>query len=271
MVVAYARDDLLQICLDGLGEYSPVVVVDNAAAASTEALVRGGTAAYVAAPSNLGFAGGVNLALATAWDGQSDVLLLNPDARVTAAQVTDLQAAMWARGGRCAAVGPRLQRPDGSEEPASWPLPSPRQVWLDAFGLGRWDRGPRFVAGTVLMVRGKALAEIGGLDERYFLYAEEADWQMRARAAGWSVGVVETLTVTHVGGASSSDQLIRIRQFHRSARLFAERWYPGTGALLMRAGRVVAACRRWITRPSSRLEQRELLATSLDRTFRGGS
>lgn len=265
VIVAYRSDELLRACLDGLDGYQPVVVVDNDASDATRALV-GDQADYIAAVTNLGFAAGVNLGLRRAWDGARDVLLLNPDARVGAPQVAALQQALREHGPMCAAVGPRLEHPDGTPERSSWPLPSPSQVWLDAVGLGRFARGPHFVNGAALMLNGAALAQLGGLDERYFLYAEESDWQMRALRNGWSVGVAEDLLVTHVGGASSADSATRARFFHRSGRIFAERWYPGMGARAMRLGRVVAACRRWITRPDTRTEQRQLLAISMARS-----
>lgn len=264
VIVAYNSDEVLPTCLRTLGQYESVVVVDNAASEVTRSLV-GDRARYIAAPTNRGFAAGVNLGLATVWDGVRDVLLLNPDAQVTRNQVLALQQGLRDRAPQRAAVGPRLRRPDGTVEPASWPLPSPQQVWLDAIGLGRLAHGPRFVNGAVLMLNGAALAELGGLDEGYFMYAEESDWQMRALRAGWSVGVVESVVATHVGGASSSDPARRARHFHRSGRIFAERWYPGSGARIMRLGRMVAACRRWITLPATRIEQRELLAISVAR------
>jgi GT2 family glycosyltransferase len=266
IVVAYGNPDLLADCLEGLGGHDPVVVVDNAADPATQAVVTHHQRTYVPAPDNPGFAAGVNLGLRSAWDGSRDVLLLNPDARIAPTQIGQLQERLHEAGSRCAAVGPQLRRPDGSPEPASWPMPSPGQVWLDALGLGRFARGDRFVTGAALLLRGDALTELGTLDERYFLYAEETDWQMRALRAGWSVAVDERVEVTHVGGASSSDEQRRARLFHRSGRLFAERWYPGFGAYAMRLGRVVAACRRWLTQPSGRVEQRELLAVSTARS-----
>src|SRR6266576_5509543 len=47
-----------------------------------------------------------------------------------------------------------------------------------------------FPHGTLLMARRDCLREIGLFDERYFAYCEEADLGVRARQAGWEVGVV---------------------------------------------------------------------------------
>lgn len=247
VVVAYRSDEHLRACLAELGTGLPVVVVDNDANPVTAKIAADAGARYVAMPHNAGFAAGVNAGIANAWDHSSDVLLLNPDARIAGDEVRRLAAAMYQHGPRLAAVGPRLFGDDGREQMASWPMPSPLQVWVDALGLGRFWRGRRFVTGAVLLLSGEALRELGGLDERYFLYAEEADWQQRAQRAGWSVAVVPFVTAHHAGGASSSDSTKRDELFTRSARAFAQRWYGGLGALVMRLGSEVARARRRLT------------------------
>lgn len=259
IVVAYRADEHLSGALETVSLGDRVVVVDNDASESTRAHALAHGARYVRAPENVGFAAGVNLGLAEAWDERSDVLLLNPDARITATAVADLATALHATP-RCAAVGPRLVGPDGQAQAADWPMPSPGQVWADAVGLGRRWKGRRFITGAVLLLNGAALAELGGLDERYFLYAEEADWQQRAQEAGWTVRVVDSVTATHVGAASSSDPARRERHFHDSAVAFAQRWHGRRGTALMRAGSAVAAARRALTNDAAaRAEARRTL------------
>jgi GT2 family glycosyltransferase len=266
VVVAYHSDDHLGACLATLDAGARVVVVDNGRSAATRELAEGGGARYVEARSNIGFAAAVNLGLDGGWDGRSDVLLLNPDARVDAAGVASLQDQLHRSGTRRAAVGPRLVHADGSTQRAEWPIPSPGQVWFDAFGLSRFWRGRRFVVGAVLLLNGAALLEIGRLDERYFLYAEEADWQLRAQRAGWSVAVVDDVVATHVGGASSGDAGVRGGLFHSSADAFALRWYGRLGHALMRLGSLVAAARRSVIgSPTSRAENRRAVAFYLHR------
>ena len=252
LVVAYRSDDHLAACLGDL-DAADVVVIDNGASDTTRGIVEAAGARYLSAPGNIGFAAAVNLGLAKAWDGERDVLLLNPDARLNAGDVAELQAALHAPGERRAAVGPRLVGFDGASQRASWPMPSPWQVWLDAFGLSRWWRGKRFVVGAALLLNGAALAEIGQLDERYFLYAEETDWQLRAQRAGWTVAVVDAVTARHVGAASSADDTLRNELFHASGEKFARRWYGAVGWQLLRFGALFAAARRsFVGRPANR-------------------
>ena len=54
------------------------------------------------------------------------------------------------------------------------------------------------------MVRGEAIRQVGLLDEGYFMYCEEMDWQKRLSAAGWSISCVPAARVVHVGAASTS-------------------------------------------------------------------
>ena len=54
------------------------------------------------------------------------------------------------------------------------------------------------------MVRGEAIRQVGLLDEGYFMYCEEMDWQKRLSAAGWSISCVPAARVIHVGAASTS-------------------------------------------------------------------
>ena len=244
VVVAYGAPELLYQCLTALARATiPIVVVDNASTEQNRRFVDQLGAGYVDAGTNLGYAAGVNLALERAWDGTADVLLVNPDAVVARTDVLAL-ADLLATDPLLAAVGPRIEGVDGHPQPPDWPMPSPVQVWLDAFGLGSTYRGRRFVTGTVLLLRARALTELGRFDERYFLYAEEADWQLRAQRAGWRVGVCARATVLHVGAASSSDPALRDQLFQASAEAFARRWYGPVGALSMRVGSVVAALRR---------------------------
>jgi glycosyltransferase involved in cell wall biosynthesis len=95
-----------------------------------------------------------------------------------------------------------------------------------------------------LLLNGAALAELGQLDERYFLYAEETDWQLRAQRAGWTVAVLDSVTAQHAGAASSANDALRNELFHASGEKFARRWYGTLGWQVLRCGALFAAARR---------------------------
>ena len=242
LLVAYGDPELPAQALTALAAPTgSVTVVDNGRDPRVEEMAARHGAAYVLPESNLGFAAGVNLGLGRT--AREDVLLLNPDARFAWEQGRSMQAS-FLDDPRLAAVAPMLVRPDGSQERPSWPLPSPGQVWRDALALERFGRSPHFLTGAVLMLRREALDELGGLDERYFLYAEEADWQLSALRAGWRIRLREDLSAVHLGGATSSDSAVRHRHFTESGRSFARKWYGPWGVASMAVGSRVAVLRR---------------------------
>ncbi len=222
VVVAYGSPDLLVDALEGLEHRFPVTIVDNSSSVETAAVARAYGAAYIDPGSNLGFGAGVNVALeALAARGLSDrdVLLLNPDARIAPAGVDAMHALLHADR-RLAAVGATQTEPDsGDDVRVWWPFPTPARAWREAVGLGRFTTARDFAIGSILMLRAEALHEVGGFDEQFFLYAEETDWQKRARDLGWSIDVA-TVQATHVGGATSSDGVRREELFFASMQRF---------------------------------------------------
>jgi GT2 family glycosyltransferase len=83
-----------------------------------------------------------------------------------------------------------------------------------------------------MVVRRKAIDQVGPLDQRFFLYWEDADWCRRMRARGWKVVYFPAPRVVHYVGASSSQRVFRsLLDFHVSAyKLFCK--YSSSGAKL---------------------------------------
>ncbi|WP_022882147.1 glycosyltransferase [Gryllotalpicola ginsengisoli] len=243
VVVAYGDPEPLAECLDALGGGLPVTVVDNSSLARTREVACEHGARYVDAGGNRGFAGGVNLALAELSSrglAGRDVLLLNPDARISAAGVAAMQARL-AQASDLAAVGARQTEP-GSGAPVRvwWPFPTPWGAWLEAAGLGRLNLRRGFAIGSVLLLRAEALAQLGGLDERFFLYSEETDWQYRARRAGWRIEVAD-VAATHEGAGTGGDPRVREAHFYASAERYVRKHYGEVGWQVYRAANVVNA------------------------------
>jgi GT2 family glycosyltransferase len=72
-----------------------------------------------------------------------------------------------------------------------------------------------------MLARRAAVDAVGGFDERYFLYWEDADVCRRLRAQGYTIRYVPAGRVMHIGGRSSqSDRGAAIRAFHRSAFIY---------------------------------------------------
>jgi N-acetylglucosaminyl-diphospho-decaprenol L-rhamnosyltransferase len=76
-----------------------------------------------------------------------------------------------------------------------------------------------WVSGACMIVRRETLRDVGPLDERFFMYFEDADLCRRARAAGWLVYYLPHVEIVHQTGASSSKPKA-IWLLHKSAFLY---------------------------------------------------
>jgi N-acetylglucosaminyl-diphospho-decaprenol L-rhamnosyltransferase len=192
-------------------------------------------------PRNDGFATGANAGVATT--GAPWVLLLNPDAWPLGDGVATLLSC--AQGDpRAGALGPLLVDADGRPARSTIrpPLsPGALAVWAAlpkrvsrAYGLWRRATGHRsgdrvrsgeFLQGAALLLRREAFDAVGGFDEDFFMYGEDADICSRLRAAGWAVELCPDATFLHVGGGSSAGAGPRMRiELMRSwLRLIAKR------------------------------------------------
>jgi GT2 family glycosyltransferase len=229
MDAAYnTRDRTLQ-CLARLTEQPvarpfEVVVVDNASSdGSADAIEKAFPDVRVMRlAENVGFGRAVNRASATI---SSDFLmLLNPDAEAVGPIVDNFVEFATRRPGHGLYAG-RSLRPDGSDDgysvrgvPSPWSsftaatgirslLPS--AGWANPESLPHLDRNLPHevpaVSGCILLIDRDLFTRIDGFDPRYFMYCEDIDLSVRARAAGARPLLVPTVKVLHdLGGSSSS-------------------------------------------------------------------
>ncbi|MCA5892898.1 glycosyltransferase [Isoptericola sp. NEAU-Y5] len=246
LLVAYGAPDLVAQALEPLAGKHPLTVVDNSSLPAIREVAARFGARYLDPGRNGGFAAGVNHGLAHRQDPGADVLLLNPDAVVSADTVTLLQDAL-AAAPDLATVGPRQVDATGTPARVEWPFPSPGRCWLEAVGLARLagpGRRGSFVIGSVLLLSGRALGEMGPFDERFFLYAEETDWAYRASRAGWRHAVVPGAHALHLGGATSTDATRRETTFHASQETYLRKHFGPAGWAAARAAQVVGSAGR---------------------------
>lgn len=259
-IVLYNCARELRACLESIqaevdSGWAEVVAVDNASPDDSVAMIReiAPSARLVRLATNRGFAAGANAALALGAARYR--LLLNPDVRVPGGGLQALVTWM----DRHPAVGiasPELVSLDGARVAAGRAFPSVTSSLLEfsrAHRLlpsalrGRILQGPYrrpadwtnagWVPGTAMVIRAAALAEVGGFDERFFLYGEDIELCWRIRQTGWLVGVCAATAFQHDGSASAVRSFgwretqervaagihaatIRIRG-HRTARLIA--------------------------------------------------
>ena len=266
VVVNFEAGPLLVKCIGSvLADTSagPVdlVVVDNgsrddsiAALIAAHPVVR-----VVRAPGNVGYARAANLGIAATK--APIIAVLNPDTEVQPGTAGALVSRLE-REPRLAACGPRLHNPDGSDYPSARTLPSiPVAIGHGLLGMW-WPRNPftvryrqldadpalprlvDWVSGAAIWLRRRALDDVGGWDERYFMYLEDTDLCWRLRRSGWEVAYEPAGVVIHVQGASASRRPYRmLLEHHRSAWRFARARFTGARAVLLPFAAVYFAAR----------------------------
>lgn len=250
IVVAFGSPGLLRKALEPVRDQD-VTVVDNSSMPEIEALCVELGVRYLNARGNLGFGAGVNFGLAHRRSPDSDVLLLNPDARIEPESVRRLQDHLRSAPD-IASVAP--MQVDENDRPArvEWPFPSPANAWLESLGLGRWQRGAAYAIGAVLLLRAEALDQVGGFDERFFLYAEETDWAYRAHRLGWQHALVTDAAAVHVGAGTSTDGRVRDTHFHASQERYYRKHHGALGWSAARAAVWLGSMMRSVLLPGDR-------------------
>ena len=243
VVVAYGSPDLLVDALAALDRRYPVTIVDNSSSAETEAIARAYSASYIDPGANVGFGAGVNVALDSLAErglADRDVLLLNPDARITPDGVQRMSRLLHSDADLAAVGATQTEPGSAAVVRVWWPFPTPARAWREAIGLGRFSNARDFAIGSILMLRAEAIADVGRFDEQFFLYAEETDWQKRARDRGWLIDVA-AVDATHIGGATSSDGARREELFFASMERFLRKHSGDRGWRSFRQAMILGA------------------------------
>jgi len=229
LVVSYRRADLLESCLLSVRRYLPsheVLVWDNASngtSAVRELSEKLDWVHWTFSAVNVGFAAAVN-ALAAQRPGY-DLLLLNPDAVLTGA-LARCRAALAEPG--VAVVSPTIAEPTGTARP--WDVAHRRQTLIRSLvshaGYSERLRGRRlselysaapdhvlgYLTGCCLLLDRAAWDLLDGFDEQFYVYAEEADFQRRATAAGWQLRLVDEPAVRHGSQGTVADDPVAARR-----------------------------------------------------------
>lgn len=174
---------------------------------------------FVALPQNLGFTGAMNRGFRWAAErGLPFVLMLNNDLRLPTDFLRPLVAVL-ANDPRVAAVGPTVLHPDGTVWAQGGRLGFlPNALRLCGHGGPPSPRtaGPElveFLPGACVLFRTAALADVGGFDDRYFMYWEDVDLCERLRARGGRIVWLPWVAVVHASGQSSGGGRSPLRKF----------------------------------------------------------
>jgi len=219
--------DLLRQCLASLarseaGRGAEVIVVDNASADGSAAMLRSEfpQVTVIENAENVGFARANNQGAATASGDL--LLLLNTDTEAPEGALEAL-VRFLADHPDVGIVGPRLVGADGRAQNSCRTEPGLPNLILETTGLAAALPRSRFfgrpamtwfdhwttvdvdyVQGACLLIPRPLWDELGGFDEAFFFYAEDADLCRRARERGWRVVFFGDAEVVHYAGASAT-------------------------------------------------------------------
>ncbi|MEI8050899.1 MAG: glycosyltransferase family 2 protein [Actinomycetes bacterium] len=263
VVVDYNVGRQLQVAIESLRAdgVDEIVVVENGASGSTRAALGAlaSKVSIVVPGENIGFGAGVNRGVAALRSQPEFVVVANPDTEVHQGAVPALCDSLKGNPS-LAIVGPLIMTPDGERYPSIRRFPSA----IDAVGhavIGLVSTNNRFsrryrsaeprpgggvdwVSGAFFAVRRTLFEQIGGFDERYFMFAEDMDLCWRSHRAGFGVEVCDTAVVTHIEGVSRRSHPYRMLvAHHRSALRFAATTTTGSSRLLLPMAAIVLGLR----------------------------
>jgi|JI10StandDraft_1071094.scaffolds.fasta_scaffold01415_28 GT2 family glycosyltransferase len=226
IIVSYNTREILRQCLQSVMksvslQKVEIFVVDNSSLDGSADMVEKEfkDIKLIRSSANLGFAGGNNLAIPKTRGEY--LLLLNPDSVLTP-DTLEKTIEYMDSDLKCGILGIKLKGLDGSLQPCARKIPNPFLKFLVITGIARkfknnsflggpdyswWDHNSilevGWVVGAYFLFRRELIADIGLLDERYFLYFEEIDFCLQAKKKGWKVIFFPFAEIMHIGGQSS--------------------------------------------------------------------
>lgn len=235
VVVDYHAGAALGDCIDSLraNGVTTIVVVENGLAGSSPPALAKRPVVLVEPGQNLGYGRGVNRGAAATGPAKY-LLVANPDLVLHDGAVKAMVDYLEEHH-EVAVVGPQIERPDGSIYPSHRVFPN---LWLagaHALLESPWPdnpatriyRSPRpdgtvdWVSGACFIIRRDVFEEIGGFDERYFMYMEDVDLGDRLGKAGWlNVYVPSAEVLHHKGHATARESGLNLAAHHKSTYLY---------------------------------------------------
>lgn len=218
VIVTYNNKKTIKSCIDSVLKYSPgceVVVVDNASKDNTAQLVKryNQKVMLVKSNANLGFSKGNNLGVRYATCEY--LVFLNPDTEIEEKEAFIKIKDVLEKNKGFGLIGPRLIYPDGLSQYSVRNLPTISAAFKQYIlkVKGAYDfYDPKCidlcevesVVGACMIIKKEIFLEIGGFDEKYFLYYEDLDLCRRIRKNGLKIGYLPSVNIKHILGASGA-------------------------------------------------------------------
>jgi len=263
IVLNYRTKGLLKECLKGIKLVQPkldyeIIVVDNASGDGTPVMMRENfpDIRFIASDKNLGYAKGNNLGIKAAYGRY--IMIMNPDI-VMFHGVLEKLVEFMDNHSDVGVIGPKLLNPDKSLQYSCYRFPD---FWtpiyrrtpfgyfrfakkkLDDYFMKDFDHAsPRevdWLLGGCLLIRRKALEDVGFLDERYFAYFDDVDLCRSMWEKKWKVVYYPLVSVVHFHRRESAEGYWWSGFFKKVTRVHLASW--------------IKYFRKWGTRQSEKLK-----------------
>lgn len=234
IIVNWNTKDLLRECVESIcsetsGISYEIIVIDNASSDNSAKMIKQNypEVRLIENRENLGFAAANNQGIDKALGRY--LLLLNSDTLIldnAIAKTVDFAD----RHPQCGVVGCQVWEDNVRIQMTCFRFHSPWNMFCVSFGLSRlfpsskifggdkmqyWDRKTErevdVVSGMYMLVRREAVDKVGLLDDRFFIYCEEADWCFRMRQAGWKCVFWPGAQIIHLDGGGKSTSQVNVK------------------------------------------------------------
>jgi len=250
VIINYNSRGLLRQCLRSIFsnlkqsqlQYK-VVVVDNNSQDSSVDMVREGFPAVRIIPleKNLGYAKAVNIGIKSI-EGRY-YLILNMDTTIVQKKAFEHMVEFMDQHPSAGLAGPKLINPNGTTQISCCQFPKffyplYRRTLLNKLPIAKkairdylmldWDhknsRPIDWVIGTGMIVRHKAIKQVGLMDERFFMYFEDVDWCRRFWINNWKIYYISDIEIVHYYSRDSAKQMGIISLFNKQTRVHITSW-----------------------------------------------
>ena len=227
VVVSFNTREMTLECVQSLLDHKgalalQIVVVDNCSSDGSAEALRAAfpNITVIDSPANGGFAFGNNIGFEQCTGRY--ILLLNPDTRVHAGGLEAAVAHMDEHE-EVGILGPKVLLENGEQQSSMIHFLSLTQLFFIIFMPSLWMRKTSLfgdlryadlsrdaindvdaVSGCFMLARRAVFEQVGGLDQRFFMYGEESEWCHRTGKEGWAIRYFPQVEILHHGAASTA-------------------------------------------------------------------
>ena len=257
IIVNYNSGEELIVCIKSIRRYLTnvsyeIIVVDNNSTDNSRELLRINfkNIQKIFLKKNTGYAFANNYAMEQC--NGDYILLLNPDTYIKNNSIKQMIDFLDSKPD-VGVLGPLLIDPNGKIQLPSSNFPDLKQQILYMlsckFLLNRIARSSEqrvalklknpfevdWVSGACFMLKRTIYETIGGLDERFFLYAEDVDWCIRIKDSGWKIFCHPSIEVVHIRGVSSKKKIYSLLTTRYKSNLyFAKKHFSSSQIFILR-------------------------------------